>query len=157
MATAASVAFSGESVSQSSSSPSGIGLIPAAQAAIASLTNATLNSNWANIMVELTLERTNQKKAGLDFTQLQANNTPAIYGFVSSLPQYGQDTAVGGTNQFIQSLVTNSLGGQSITATMRQGQTNLSSSGIATNSQIPADPNPPPPEATLPPAQYPYP
>jgi hypothetical protein len=110
LATAASVAFSGENVSQSSTSPSGPGLIPAAQTAIASLVNTHLNSNWANIMTELTLEQTTQKKAGLDFTQLQGNNTPAIYGFVSSLPQYGQDTAVGGMNQFIQSLQTTGIG-----------------------------------------------
>lgn len=158
LATAASVAFSGEIVSQSSTSPSGPGMIPAAQTAIASLVNANLNSNWANIMTELTLEQTNQKKAGLDFTQLQSNNTPAIYGFVSSLPQYGQDTAVGGMNQFIQSLVTNNLGGQSITAVMRQGQTNLGGTGIASDAQIPVAPSTPPPTATnVPPAEYPYP
>ena len=61
-------------------------------------------------------------------------------------------------NQFIQSLVTNNLGGQSITAVMRQGQTNLGSTGIVSDAQIPVAPSTPPPTATnIPPAEYPYP
>ena len=157
LATAASVAFSGQAVSQASAAPTGVGLIPAANTIIAGLTNTQLNSNWANIMTQLTLEKSNQTKAGLDFTQLQANNTPAVYGFASQLPQYGQDTAVGGMNQYLQSLTTAGLAGESIVATLRQGQTSLNSTGISTNNQIPAAPNPPPPEANLSTSQYPYP
>ena len=157
MATAASVAFSGQAVSQASAAPTGVGLIPAANTIISGLTNTQLNSNWANIMTQLTLEKSNQTKAGLDFTQLQANNTPAVYGFASQLPQYGQDTAVGGMNQYLQSLTTSGLAGESIVATLRQGQTSLNSTGISSNNQIPAAANPPPAEANLSASQYPYP
>jgi len=157
MATAASVAFSGQKVSQASATPSGAGLIPSANRIIASLVNTQLNTNWANIMTQLNLEKSNQTKAGLDFTQLQANNTPAVYGFTSQLPQYGQDTSVGGMNQYLQSLTTSGLAGESIVATLRQGQTSLNSTGISSNNQIPSVPIPPPPEAPLSPSQYPYP
>jgi hypothetical protein len=157
MATAASVAFSGQKVSQATATPSGAGLIPSANKIIAGLTNTQLNTNWTNMMTQLNLEKSNQTKAGLDFTQLQANNTPAVYGFASQLPQYGQDTAVGGMNQYLQSLTTSGLSGESIVATLRQGQTGLNSTGISSNNQIPAAPNPPPPEAKLSPSQYPYP
>lgn len=158
MATAASVAFSGQKVSQASATPSGAGLIPTANKIIAGLANPQLNTNWTNIMTQLTLERNNQNTAGLNFSQLSANNTNSIYGFVSGLPQYGQDTAVGGTNQFIQSVAnTTTLGGQTVVSILRQGQGALNSTGITSNGQVPVTPNPPPAEATLSPAQYPYP
>jgi hypothetical protein len=157
MATAASVAFSGQKVSQAGATPSGAGLIPSANKIIASLANAQLNTNSANMMAQLNLEKSNQTKAGLDFTQLQANNTPAVYGFTSQLPQYGQDTSVGGMNQYLQSLTTPGLAGESIVATLRQGQTSLNSTGISSNNQIPSVPVPPPPEAKLSPSEYPYP
>ena len=47
--------------------------------------------------------------------------------------------------------------GQAIIAVMRQGQTNLTSTGITSNAQVPDEPNPPIPQAPLLPAQPPYP
>jgi hypothetical protein len=140
------------------------GLIPSAQSAVANIVAADptdttqLNSNWANIITQLSLEKTNQAKANLDFTQLTPNNTSSIYSLVFSLPQYGEDTAVGGMAQFIQAIAdTSNLGGEAIIAVMRQGQTKLGTTGISSNSQVPAGPATPPQQAQLIPAQYPYP
>ena len=139
-------------------------LIPAAISQVGNVVSADpsqvtlLNSNWANIMSQLALEKSTQAKANLDFTQLTPNSTSSIYSFVFSLPQYGQDTTVGGMSQFIQSVAdTSNLTGEAIIAALRQGQTNLPSTGIGGSSQIPADPIPPLPQAQLTPAQYPYP
>ena len=139
-------------------------LIPAALSQIGNIVSAdpsqvtSLNSNWSNIMNQLALEKSTQAKANLDFTQLTPNSTSSIYSLVFSLPQYGQDTTVGGMSQFIQAVAdTSNLTGQAVIAVMRQGQTNLNASGIGGSSNIPADPNPPLAQAQLTPAQYPYP
>jgi hypothetical protein len=74
------------------------------------------------------------------------------------LPDYGQDTSVGGTAAFMQGVADMSnITGQAVIAVMRQGQTNLASTGIASNAQVPDAPNPPLPQAPLLPAQPPYP
>ena len=139
-------------------------LIPAAISQVGNVVSAdpvqvnSLNNNWANIMSQLALEKSTQAKANLDFTQLTPNSTSSIYSFVFSLPQYGQDTTVGGMSQFIQSVAdTSNLTGEAIIAALRQGQTNLPSTGIGGSSQIPSNPIPPLPQAQLIPAQYPYP
>jgi hypothetical protein len=140
------------------------GLIPAVQSVIAGFSGsnptqyASLNSNWSNIVNQLNLEKSIQTKANLNFANLVPNSTSSIYGFVLSLPSYGQDTSVGGTNQYIQAVADKTtLGGQAIIGTLRQGQSNVSGTGIGTNSNVPVAANPPPPTATLTPAQYPYP
>ena len=50
----------------------------------------------------------------------------------------------------------NTLGGEAIVACMREGrnQVALGNSGIFTNTRIPSDPNPPPPQANLLPSTY---
>ena len=164
----ATLAFIGEVANtdpgSTSTATGGIGLISAAQAELSHITSAapsqvsSLNANWANIMNQLALEQSTQAKASLNFTQLTPNSTSSIYSFVFSLPQYGQDTTVGGMSQFIQGVAdVSNLTGQAIIAVLRQGQTNLPSTGIGGSSQIPADPNPPLAKSQLTPAQYPYP
>jgi len=140
------------------------GLIPAVQSVISGFSGsnptqyAALNSNWSNIVNQLNLEKSIQTKATLNFANLVPNSTQSIYGFVLALPSYGQDTTVGGTAQFIQAVAnTNNIGGQSIVASMRQGQSRVPGTGVGTNSNIPVAANPPEPQATLSPAQYPYP
>ena len=64
---------------------------------------------------------------------------------------------LGGQSQFWQGVANQStFTGQAIVAAMREGnnQTYLNNAGIATNSAIPADPNPPTPQANLIPATY---
>ena len=140
------------------------GLIPAVQSVISGFSGsnptqyAALNYNWNNMVSQLLLEKSIQNKANLNFANLVPGSTESIYGFVFSLPGYGQDTSVGGAAQFIQSVAnTTTLGGQAIVATMRQGQSNVSGTGISTNSNVPASPKPPPANAKLSVAQYPYP
>lgn len=140
------------------------GLIPAAQSLIASTAGANptqtaiLNKNFNDIMAQLVLEKNNQAKANLVFANLTPNCNQAVYSFVFSLPTYGQDTAVGGANYFLQSVaVMNNYGGQAVVGTLRQGQTNLSGSGVSSNANVPSSPNPPPPQATLSKSSYPYP
>lgn len=140
------------------------GLIPAVRSVISGFSGsnptqyASLNSNWSNIVNQLNLEKSIQTKANLNFANLVPNSTESIYGFVLSLPSNGQDTSVGGSNQFIQAVADKTtIGGQAITGTLRQGQSNVSGTGVGTNSNVPVAPNPPPPQATLTPAQYPYP
>ena len=139
-------------------------LIPLAQADIDTLISTypsqttTLNNNWTAMMNQLALEQTTQTAAGLNYGNLVANSKDSIYSLIFSLPSYGQDTTVGGMSQFMEGVsdLTN-IGGQAIVASLRQGQSKLSASGIGTSSNVPAAPNPAPPEATLLPAQYPYP
>jgi hypothetical protein len=139
-------------------------LIPAAQAELAVIQanypeqTAELNTSWNTMAVRLANEKTLQTAANLDFTKLVANSRTAVYGFVSSLPQYGQDTTQGGAAQYLEAVSnTTTLGGQATVGVMRQGQTNLQSSGIASTSSVPNGSTPPPAPAQLLPAQYPYP
>jgi hypothetical protein len=107
---------------------------------------------------QLNLEKTIQASADIVFANLMANSTSSIYGFVLSLPTYGQDTTVGGTSQFLEAVADKTtIGGEAIIATLRQGQSNISSSAIKPSINVPANPNPPPAQATLLPAQPPYP
>jgi hypothetical protein len=139
------------------------GLLQATNSAISSLVSsypsqsATLNTNFNNMIAQLVKEKNLQAKANLDFTQLIANSQESIYGLVFGLPSYGQDTQVGGTAQFFESLaVMENLSGQIQVAVLRQGQTNISGTGVGTNNNVPAQ-GTPPPQAPLSPSQYPYP
>ena len=140
------------------------GLIPAAQYEIASVSAtypnqvSELNTSWGALGTQLTNEKALQTAANLDFTKLVANSRSAVYGFISSLPQYGQDTTQGGAAQYLEAVSkTTILPGQAIVGVMRQGQTNLQSSGISGTSNVPNGSTPPPAQANLSPAQYPYP
>jgi len=140
------------------------GLIPAAQSLIVSTAGANpsqtaiLNKNFNDIIAQLNLEKANQAKANLVFANLTPNCTQAVYSFVFSLPSYGQDSTVGGVNQFLQALtVTSNYGGQAIVGTLRQGQTNLGGTGVGSNANVPSNPNPPIPPAPLSNSSYPYP
>ena len=117
-----------------------------------------LNAEWANIMSQLSLESSLQAKAGIEFDQLTANSSTDIFSFATQLPQYGQDIKVGGSAQFLQAVADfATLGGQAVVGTMRQGQSNLSATGVRTTDQVPSAPYPPLPNANLTPSHYPYP
>ena len=160
----ASSAFSGEGGNANANVTGGIGLLSAASSAVANVVSAdptdaaTLNSYWEAMINQLILEKQTQAKANLDFTQLTPNDTSSIYGLVFALPDYGQQTQTGGMASFIQSVANlNNLGGQSVVATMREGQTKLTGTGIGTNTAVPDNAIPPIPQANLIPATYPYP
>jgi hypothetical protein len=155
-------AFNGQSVS---GNIGGLGLIPATTSNVIPTIvsaypdqTANLNSNWSNMAVQINLEKSIQAQAGVSFANLTPNSTSSIFSFVFSLPTYGQDTTVGGTAQFLESVADqNTIGGQAIIATLRQGQSTLSSTGIKPSTNIPSTPGTPLTQAKLSPAQPPYP
>ena len=138
-------------------------LIPGAQSeittAISSYPSETgnLNTNWNNMATQLSLEKSLQAQAGINYANLQPNSTSSMYGFIFGLPSYGRDNQVGGVAQLVESVADyTNFTGQAVIASMREGrnQPYLQGIGIATNAPIPADPNPPPPTANLIPSTY---
>jgi len=158
-------AFSGQTANMTSNSLGGNGLIPSVNSnvipnIIAEYPNQTIsiNTNWNNMMKQLDNEKSVQKSATVDFNNFSSRSNPSIYSFVLSLPQYGQDTSANGAFQYLESVADlTTLLGQTIVAALRQGQSNISTTGIATTSNVPVNPNPPSPSATLSKSQYPYP
>ena len=141
----------------------GNALIPGAQSEISNAVSAyptqvtTLNQDWTNMANQLVLEQNQQANASLIFSDLQANSSSSVYGFIQGLPQYAADTTEGGTTQFIEFVADlTDFTGQSIVASLRQTQNQkaLTAAGIQTNSNVPPAPNPPPPQANLIPATY---
>lgn len=139
------------------------GLIPEAQTEIANLVSAypeqttELNTLWDNMADQVSLEQVLQAEASLVFADLTANQRTSIYGFIFSLPSYGLDIKVGGMAQFIEAVADlTTFAGQSIVACLRQGRNQqfLGAAGVITTTNIPADPNPPPPDAVLIPSEY---
>jgi hypothetical protein len=116
-----------------------------------------LNTLFTNMAKQITSELTLQPVVNLNYADLQDNDRNSVYGFVQSLPNYGLETQVGGMAWFLEAMadMTN-LGGEAVIACLREGrnQVALSASGIYTNTKIPSDPNPPPPEAQLLPSVY---
>jgi hypothetical protein len=138
-------------------------LIAAANAEIVALvaeypTQTTqLNTGWNELAHQLVQEPINQAKANLVWNQLIPNSQQTVLSLIQSLPDYGLDTAVGGQAQFFELLADiNTLAGQCIIGLFRQGPTAtaLRASNILNNNNIPADPNPPPPQANLGPTSY---
>ena len=157
---AADVAFTG---SGGDFPPTGPGLIPVALTEIGNITvayanqTASLNSYFNSMAQQITLENTLQAQIPVDFANLLPNNNSSIYSLVFSLPIYGQQTEQGGQAQFWEGVANlSTFTGQAMVGAMREGynQVYLNNAGIATNSTIPADPNPPIPPAPLIPATY---
>jgi hypothetical protein len=135
------------------------GLIPAMLSEVGNIITAyptqtaQLNSNWANISLQITNSDQNLVLAGINFADLQPNVQPT--GLVSGLPDYGLDTVEGGAAFVMESLSqTNTIGGQAIISTMREArnQVKLASAGIETDivvSDVIAEP-----QATLSSGQY---
>jgi hypothetical protein len=116
-----------------------------------------LNTLWDGMADQLVLEAGLQSAANLVFADLTANQKSSIYGFIYSLPSYGLDTKQGGITQFLESVCDlTTFTGQSIVACLRQAQNQqaLGAAGIVVSSKIPAEPDPPPPEAVLIPSEY---
>ena len=118
----------------------GAGLIPAAYSLIGTIvtnnssTVANANSAWSNIAAQLSLENTNLTQSGINFSQLQSGQQPS--SLVSSLPQYGLDTSVGGAAWLFESIAnTSTIGGQAIISTMREArnQVRLQNAGVDTD------------------------
>jgi hypothetical protein len=116
-----------------------------------------LDTIWNSMAAQIPLERAQQAQIGLNYANFQANDRNSIYGFIFSLPDYGLQSEVGGMAWFVEAMAdVSTQAGEAIVASLRQGRNNvlLGNSGIYTNTKIPADPIPPPPEAELLPADY---
>lgn len=116
-----------------------------------------LNTIWDNMAAQVVRERAQQAQIGLNYANFQANDRNSIYGFIFSLPDYGLQSEVGGMAWFVEAMADiGTQAGQAIIASLRQGRNNvlLGNSGIYTNTKIPAEPDPLPPEAELLPADY---
>jgi hypothetical protein len=154
------LAFEGEPAGNVLGGP---GLITVASAEISNIVTAyptqvgSLNQDWNAMSQQLILENTLQSEADLNYANLTANQRNSMYGFIFNLPSYGLDITEGGTAQFIEGVANlATFTGQAVVACLREGrnQDALSFSGIYTNSNVPADPNPPPPSANLIPSTY---
>lgn len=116
-----------------------------------------LNSLWTAMAAQVVNEDSLQALIKLNYADLTANDKNSIYGFVYSLPTYGIQTEQGGVAWFLEAMADlTTQGGEAIIGCLREGrnQVALGNGGIYTNTRIPADPNPPPPEANLLPSTY---
>lgn len=139
------------------------GLIPVAQTEIGNLIvdyptqTTTMNTDWTGMCDQVITEQSLQQKASIVFANLTANDKTSVYGIIYGLPQYGLDDTQGGKAEFMEEAADiNTFTGQCVVAAMREGrnQVVLGASAVVSNSNIPADPNPPPPQANLIPSTY---
>jgi hypothetical protein len=118
---------------------------------------STMNTGWTDMANQVTLEQTQLARAQIVFENLPAGDKSSIYGLIFNLPSLGLGTQVGGTAQFIEDVADlSTFTGQAVVACLREGrnQQALSGTGILTSSNIPAEENPPPPQAILIPSTY---
>ena len=139
------------------------GLIPVAQTEIGNLIvdyptqTTTMNTDWTGLCDQVITEQALQQKASIVFANLTANDKTSVYGLIYGLPQYGLDDTIGGKAEFMEEAADiNTFTGQCIVAAMREGrnQVVLGASAVVSNSNIPAEPDPPPPQANLIPSTY---
>jgi hypothetical protein len=115
------------------------GLTPAMISAVATIvsTNSTsvaqTTTNFNNMSTQIVNENINLALAGVVLADLVVGQQP--FSLVTGLPSDGRDTTEGGAAYVIQSLATNTQGGQAIISTMREArnQDRLSAAGITTD------------------------
>ncbi len=99
--------------------------------------NSTLvgytNTNWNAISAQINNVNVNLALSNVDFANLVPGTRPT--SLATSLTDYGLDTTEGGAAFVLESLATDTQGGQAIVSTMREArnQDRLSSAGIETN------------------------
>jgi hypothetical protein len=138
-------------------------LIGSAQAEIANLQatypeqTTELNMLWTEMAEQVDFEQTLQTLIPIPWADLTANDRNSIYGLVYGLPDYGIDNREGGVSWLLEKMAAiGTLGGEAIIGCLREGrnQVALNNAGIYTNSKVPGEPIPPPPEAELLPSVY---
>jgi hypothetical protein len=94
---------------------------------------AQTTTNFNNMSAQIVRENTNLTSAGVVLTDLVVGMEPM--GLVTGLASNGRDTTEGGAAYVMQSLATNTQGGQAIISTMREArnQDRLSVAGITTD------------------------
>jgi hypothetical protein len=138
-------------------------LLGSANVAIANLETdyptqcAELNTLWNNMAAQVVNENNIQNTIHLNYANLQAHSTTAVYSFIYSLPQYGTQTEEGGLAQMLENMSDlTTQGGEAVVACLRQGRNvaALGNAGIPTNLTIPIAPTTPVPQANLLPSTY---
>lgn len=115
------------------------GLTPAMVSAVATIVSnnstsvAQTTANFNAMSTQIVNEDTNLALAGVVFADLVAGQQP--FSLVTGLPSDGRDTTEGGAAYVMESLATNTQGGQAIVSTMREArnQDRLSTAGITTD------------------------
>lgn len=115
------------------------GLTPAMLSAVSSIISsnsanvAQTTTDFNNMSAQIVLENTNLALADVVLADLVVGMTPM--GLVTGLASDGRDTTEGGAAYVMQSLATNTQGGQAIISTMRESrnQNRLSAAGITTD------------------------
>jgi hypothetical protein len=94
---------------------------------------AQTTTNFNNMSAQIVNENTNLALAGVVLADLVVGQQP--FSLVTGLSSDGRDTTEGGAAYVMQSLATNTQGGQAIISTMRESrnQDRLSAAGITTD------------------------
>jgi hypothetical protein len=115
------------------------GLTPAMLSAVASIISSNsanvsqTTTNFNNISTQIINENINLALAGVVLADLVVGQKP--FSLVTDLASNGRDTTEGGAAYVMESLATNTQGGQAIISTMREArnQDRLSAAGITTD------------------------
>jgi hypothetical protein len=138
-------------------------LITAADAAIGTAVVAmgtattTLNTAWTAMVQHSVNEPVFQAKASIDYATLTAGAQLPITAFIPALAGYGQDTQVGMSAQFLESIAnTANQYGQAMVGALREGRNTagLNSINLKSDNDVPQQPASVPPQATLSSSEY---
>jgi hypothetical protein len=138
-------------------------LITAANAAIGTAVVAmgtattTLNTAWTAMVQHSVNEPVFQAKASINYATLTAGAQLPITAFIPALAGYGQDTQVGMSAQFLESIAnTANQYGQAMVGALREGRNTagLNSINLKSDNDVPQQPASVPPQATLSGSEY---
>jgi hypothetical protein len=120
-------------------------LIPSATTAVSSLISQypadveNMSSNLDIIITSLVDQRINQIAAEIDFGNLQANSRQATMSWATNLHDYGTDDTACGSGAFIEQVANiNSLSGQAVIASLREGRNiqQMQEAGMSLDTQL---------------------
>jgi hypothetical protein len=138
-------------------------LITAADSAIGTAITAmgtattTLNTTWTAMVQHSVNEPVFQAKASINYATLTAGAQLPITAFIPALAGYGQDTQVGMSAQFLESIAnTANQSGQAMVGALREGRNTagLNSINLKSDNAVPQQPASVPPQATLSGSEY---
>jgi hypothetical protein len=138
-------------------------LITAADAAIGTAivtmgtATTTLNTAWTEMVQHSVNEPVFQAKASINYATLTAGAQLPITAFIPALAGYGQDTQVGMSAQFLESIAnTANQYGQAMVGALREGRNTagLDAVNLKIDNGVPQQPTSVPPQATLSSSEY---
>ena len=117
----------------------------------------TLNTAWTAMVQHSVNEPVFQAKASINYATLTAGAQLPITAFIPALSGYGQDTQVGMSAQFLESIAnTANQYGQAMVGALREGRNTagLNSVNLKSDNDVPQQPASVPPQATLSSSEY---